>query len=135
MGCASRQLFTKYSPISILFVMVTGRVLQHYNSGTMTRRTRLAQVVDRDLLEIHTQDAKLYGLAEHDRVIVRSRRDSTCLTAHINERVAQGTLFTTFHFPEAQVNTLLSSSSDIITRCLEYKVLAVSVERLPYEAR
>jgi formate dehydrogenase major subunit len=117
------------------FVLVTGRVLQHYNAGTMTRRTRLAQMVDRDLLEIHPEDAKLYGLADRDEVIVRSRRGSTRLTTHISERVAQGTLFTTFHFPETQVNTLLSSSSDIITRCPEYKVLAVSIERLPHEAR
>lgn len=109
-------------------VLVTGRVLQHYNAGTMTRRTRLAQVVDRDYLEIHPVDALRYGIAEGDEVSVASRRDSVRLTAKVGDRVAPGTVFTTFHFPETPVNLLLSSSSDVITRCPEYKVLAVRVE-------
>jgi len=109
------------------FVLVTGRVLQHYNAGTMTRRTRLADIVDRDFLEIHPEDAEEYGLQDESRAIVRSRRGEVHLTVHLSQRVAPGTVFTTFHFPEDGVNTLLSSSSDLITRCPEYKVLAVSV--------
>jgi formate dehydrogenase major subunit len=109
-------------------VLVTGRVLQHYNAGTMTRRTKLVEIVDRDLLEVHPDDAQLYGLKDHDQAIVRSRRGSANLTVRVSELVAPGTAFTSFHFPEDQVNTLLSSSSDIITRCPEYKVLAVRVE-------
>ena len=108
-------------------VLVTGRVLQHYNAGTMTRRTRLAQVVDRDYLEIHPDDAWRYDLVDGGPVLVRSRRDSVHLTVQVTERVARGTVFTSFHFPENAVNALLSSSSDLITRCPEYKVLAVSV--------
>jgi predicted molibdopterin-dependent oxidoreductase YjgC len=110
-------------------VLVTGRVLQHYNAGTMTRRTRLAEVVDRDFLEIHPEDARLYGLREESSAIVKSRHGAVCLTVRLSQRVAPGTVFTTFHFPEDGVNMLLSSSADLITRCPEYKVLAVQVCR------
>lgn len=109
-------------------VMVTGRVLQHYNAGTMTRRTRLAQMVDRDYLEIHPLDALAHHIEDGEEVAVTSRRDTVRFTAQVSERVAPGTVFTTFHFPETPVNLLLSSSSDVITKCPEYKVLAVRVE-------
>jgi formate dehydrogenase major subunit len=112
------------------FVLITGRVLQHYNAGTMTRRTRLVDVVDHDYLEIHPEDARVCGLADGDQASVTSRRGSVCLGVRVSERVARGTVFTTFHFPEDSVNSLLSSSSDLLTRCPEYKVLAVRVEAL-----
>ncbi len=55
------------------FVLVTGRVLQHYNAGTMTRRTGLARVVDRDWLEIHPDDARDCGLKDGRPAQVVSR--------------------------------------------------------------
>jgi predicted molibdopterin-dependent oxidoreductase YjgC len=113
------------------FVLITGRVLQHYNAGTMTRRTPLVNVVDHDYLEVHPDDARALGLADGGRATVTSRRGSACLTARVSERVAHGIMFTSFHFPEDSVNALTSSSSDLLTRCPEYKVLAVQVEPLP----
>jgi predicted molibdopterin-dependent oxidoreductase YjgC len=113
------------------FFLVTGRVLQHYNASTMTRRTRLAEVVPRDSLEMHPEDARSCGLTEGDMAQVCSRRDCVLLPVRVTNRMARGTVFTTFHFPEEGVNALLSSSSDTLTRCPEYKVLAVRVEALP----
>ncbi|MFI5378448.1 MAG: formate dehydrogenase subunit alpha [Tepidisphaerales bacterium] len=109
------------------FVLITGRVLQHYNVGTMTRRTGLGQLVDRDWLEMHPEDAQTCGLADGQEAEIASRRASVRLTVRLSGRVARGTLFTSFHFPQAAVNTLLSSSSDSLTRCPEYKVLAVRI--------
>ncbi len=111
------------------FVLVTGRRLQHYNSGTMTRRTALAGVVDRDTLEMHAQDAAALGLRDGDDVAVSSATGATRLPLQVSGRVAPGNVFTTFHFPDDRVNTLFSSSADALTRCPEYKVLAVRVER------
>ncbi|HET9495141.1 MAG TPA: formate dehydrogenase subunit alpha, partial [Chloroflexia bacterium] len=113
------------------FVLVTGRVLQHYNAGTMTRRTHLVEMVDRDLLELHPADVRAHGLEDGSRVLVRSRRGAVELSLRVSERVAPGTAFTSFHFPEDNVNTLLSSSADVITRCPEYKVLAVRIDPAP----
>jgi predicted molibdopterin-dependent oxidoreductase YjgC len=111
------------------FVLTTGRVLEHYNTGTMTRRTGLVQIIDRDFLEVHPADAAEHGLRDGDVACVQSCRASARLTVRLSKRVARGNLFTSFHFPDAGVNELFSSSSDILTRCPEYKVLAVSLKR------
>ncbi|MCL4504805.1 MAG: formate dehydrogenase subunit alpha [Chloroflexi bacterium] len=117
------------------FVLVTGRVLQHYNAGTMTRRTRLAQVIDHDALEIHPEDALACNLADGDLAKVSSRRGTITMAVCVSERVNRGTVFTSFHFPETRINSLMSSSSDVLTRCPEYKMLTVHIEPLEQQAR
>ena len=62
-------------------MLVTGRVLQHYNAGTMTRRTGNADLVDRDWLEIHPDDAERLWISEGDTVSIRSRVGATELDA------------------------------------------------------
>ena len=108
-------------------VLVTGRVLQHYNAGTMTRRTANAELVDRDLLEIHPVDAARLWIADGDRVSVRSRVGRTEIEARITERIEPGHVFTSFHFPETRTNLLIGQSADVNTSCPEYKVVAVDV--------
>jgi formate dehydrogenase major subunit len=108
-------------------VLVTGRVLQHYNAGTMTRRTGNIELVDRDWLEIHPEDAdRLWG-TDGDKVSVRSRVGATELYVRVTERIAPGHVFTSFHFPEARTNLLVGQSADVNTSCPEYKVVAVDV--------
>jgi len=97
-------------------------------AGTMPRRAPLAGVVDRDLLELHPDDAAAAHLADGDTASITSRRGTIQLTVSVNPAIAPGNAFTTFHFPADQVNTLISSSSDLLTRCPEYKVQAVRVE-------
>ena len=55
-------------------ILVTGRRLQHYNAGTMTRRTGNIDLSDRDLLEIHPDDAARLWIEDGDDISVRSRR-------------------------------------------------------------
>ncbi len=108
-------------------VLVTGRVLQHYNAGTMTRRTHNSQIVDRDWLEIHPRDAERLWVSDGDKVSIRSRVGHTELHARVTERIEPGHVFTTFHFPETRTNLLIGQSSDVNTSCPEYKVIAVDV--------
>ncbi|MGO9960268.1 MAG: formate dehydrogenase subunit alpha [Solirubrobacteraceae bacterium] len=108
-------------------VLVTGRVLQHYNAGTMTRRTSNIELVDRDWLEIHPVDAARLWISDGDKVSVRSRVGQTELYARITERIEPGHVFTSFHFPEARTNLLVGQSADVNTSCPEYKVVAVDV--------
>ena len=111
-------------------VLVTGRVLQHYNAGTMTRRTHNVELVDRDWLEIHPLDAARLWISEGDKVSVRSRVGRTELHARVTERIEPGHVFTSFHFPEARTNLLVGQSADVNTSCPEYKVVAVDVRPL-----
>lgn len=108
-------------------VLVTGRVLQHYNAGTMTRRTRNIALVDHDVLEIHPDDAARLWIADGDVVSVRSRVGRTQLHATVTERIEPGHVFTSFHFPETRTNLLVGQSADVNTSCPEYKVIAVDV--------
>ncbi len=111
------------------FVLITGRILQHYNCGAQTRRTDILQVVDADVLEMHPADAARLGLADGEAVRLVSARGESVLPLALSPRVAPGTLFTSFHFPATATNALLSSSADDSSKCPEYKVSAVRVER------
>jgi predicted molibdopterin-dependent oxidoreductase YjgC len=115
-------------------VLVTGRILQHYNAGTMTRRTANAALVDRDLLEVHPLDAERLWIKDGDRVSVRSRVGRIEVEAKVTERIEPGHVFTTFHFPETRTNLLVGQSADVNTSCPEYKVIAVDVRPIGEQA-
>lgn len=108
-------------------VLVTGRILQHYNAGTMTRRTANARLVDRDVLEVHPVDAARLWITDGDMVSVRSRVGRIEVEAQVTDRIEPGHVFTTFHFPETRTNLLVGQSADVNTSCPEYKVIAVDV--------
>lgn len=108
-------------------VLITGRVLDHYNVGTMTRRTPSARIVDRDYLELHSEDAARLGIADGSRVRVTSRWGQTVAPARISRRVMPGTSFLTFHFPETGCNLVVGPNCDPTSKCPDYKVVAVDV--------
>lgn len=113
------------------FILITGRLLQHYNCGAQSRRTPVMELVDADVLEMHPEDAARLGLTEGEWVRLASARSEATLPLAVSPRVQPGQLFTTFHFPATAINELLSSSADESSKCPEYKVSAVRVEKLP----
>ena len=112
------------------FILTTGRLLEHYNCGTQTRRTGNVQIVTEDVLAIHPADAARKGIADGDTVRVFSIRGEVRMHAKVSDEVKPGILYTTFHFPENLVNVVTSSECDEDTMCPEYKVVAVDVERV-----
>ena len=111
------------------FILTTGRLLEHYNSGTMTRRTPNAELVGEDLLYVHPDDAQAKHLANGDTVRLRSPRAETLMRVALSDIVKPGVLYTTFHFPEASINHLTSDVGDEFTLTPEFKVVAVDFER------
>ena len=111
------------------FVLMTGRILEHYCSGAQTRRTRMRELVESDTLEIHPADARRLGLRTGHRVRVVSARSAIEMPVKVSERVSPGQLFASFHFPESDLNSLLSSSADEASKCPEYKVSTVRLEK------
>ncbi|MGW1679664.1 formate dehydrogenase subunit alpha [Saccharopolyspora sp. NPDC002376] len=109
-------------------LMVTGRRLVHYNTGSMTRRTDNTELVPAETLELHPVDAAQLGVAEGTAVTVASRWGRTTLTAHLSGDVVPGQVFAAFHFPDAALNDLTSPHVDAVTGCPEYKVTAVRVQ-------
>ncbi len=112
------------------FILVTGRNIYHYNSGTQTRRTELAKFRDSDYLEMNYEDANSLSISNGDEVWISSPRNRIKMIAQVGNSMRKGNLFTTFHFPDIGINSVLSSSADGYTFCPEYKVQAVSVERV-----
>ena len=108
-------------------ILVTGRRLEHYNAGTMTRRTGNLELLDRDWLEIHPDDAARLWITNGQTVSVRSRVGRIETEARVTERIEPEHVFTAFHFPEVRTNLLIGSSADVNTSCPEYKVVAVDV--------
>ncbi|MDP2712394.1 MAG: formate dehydrogenase subunit alpha [Solirubrobacteraceae bacterium] len=115
-------------------VLVTGRRLEHYNAGTMTRRTGNLELLPSDWLELHPDDAARLWVSDGDLVSVRSAHGRIELPARVTERIEPGHVFTAFHFPEVRTNLLIGSSADVNTSCPEYKVVAVDVRPVAEQA-
>ncbi len=112
------------------FILTTGRLLEHYNCGTMTRRTGNGEIVTKDVLTINPVDARAKKISTGDIVKLFSARGEVELEANVTEEVKPGILYTTFHFPENMVNNVTGQGCDADTMCPEYKVVAADVVRV-----
>ncbi|MBK7301775.1 MAG: formate dehydrogenase subunit alpha [Saprospiraceae bacterium] len=112
------------------FILTTNRVLEHYNAGTMTRRTGNANIITEDILMVNPNDAKRLNILEEDMVYLESARGNVTIKAHITDEVKPGILSTTFHFPELMLNVVTSDVSDEIAMCPEYKVVSCRIKKL-----
>ncbi len=111
------------------FILTTGRLMFHWHTGTMTRRSeKLEQEVPEAYVEMHPDDAARVGLDGSRRVRVASRRGEIELVARVTPRIRPGVVFVPFHFAEAAANALTSAALDPIAKIPEYKVCAVRVE-------
>jgi formate dehydrogenase alpha subunit len=108
-------------------LLVTGRVLHHYNVGTMTRRTPQSELAPEDVLEIHPADATTAGIGDGARAVLESRWGSTVVRTRHSRRVPPGTLFLSFHFPETHANRVTGPARDPASHCPQYKATGVRV--------
>jgi formate dehydrogenase alpha subunit len=107
----------------------TGRVLYHWHTGSMTRRSAgMVNRVSECEMEISPEDAVRYGIGDGSSVRVRSRRGEISTKAKITKRAVRGTVFIPFHFAESAVNELTHGMTDPVAKIPGLKVCAVSVE-------
>ncbi len=112
------------------YILSTGRVLEHYHTGTMTRRgTGLNRLYPELLAEINPEDAEKLGVLNGDYVQITSKRGSIRVKAWLNERSSPGMVFVPFHFHEAPVNRLTHGAVDPVAKIPEFKVSAVRIEK------
>lgn len=112
------------------FILTTGRELEHYNSGTMTRRTDNQKILGKDYLEVHPRDAREKGIKDAETVRIYSDRGSVHIPIKYSKNVKRGVLRTTFHQPEVFINLITGNVGDKETMTPEYKVVAVDFEKL-----
>ena len=110
-------------------ILTTSRVLQHYNAATMTRRTKNINIVDEDVLLIHPKDAANRDLNTGDIGRLYSGRGEVALKVEVSDKVKEGIVFTTFHFPEHMVNMVTGHGKDEETMCADTKCLLLKFKK------
>lgn len=110
--------------------LTTGRLLEHYHTGSMSRRCHtLNTLVPDGEVEIHPLDASRMGVKNGDMVYVETRRGKVKTRANVTSCIDKGALFMAFHFAEAPANRLTNNALDPVAKIPEYKVCAARFER------
>lgn len=111
------------------FLLTTGRRLQQFNVGNMTRRTANLQLRPTDTLDLAPADAVRLGFANGDTALVRSRYGEARLPVRIEQAISEGQAFATFHDPSVRLNRVTGPHRDAEVGSPEYKVTAVAIGR------
>ncbi len=109
-------------------ILTTGRLLEHWHGGTMTRHSQLDELYPEALVEINRVDAAHMDIKTGDPVRVSSRRGSIVLRADVTEKANLGVVFISWHFHEAAANLLTIDELDPLAKIPEYKACAVRVD-------
>ena len=109
------------------FILTTGRLLEHWHGGTMTRNSALNEIYPEARVEMHPADAEIHGIRNGDPVKVQSRRGEIILRATITEKTSIGVVFIPWHFAEAAANLLTNDALDPQALIPEFKACAVQV--------
>ena len=111
------------------FILVTGRVLEHWHTGVMTRRSRaLSAIQPESFVEVHPDDCARLGIEDGSFVRVRSRRGEVSLPVRQRRSTQPGSVFIPFHYREAAANVLTTDKLDPDGKIPEFKFCAVRVE-------
>jgi len=109
------------------FILTTGRLLEHWHGGTMTRHSQLNTLYPEARVEIHPADAGMHGIGDGMAVKVASRRGEIVVRATVTEKTTVGVVFIPWHFVEAAANLLTIDALDPQAKIPEFKACAVQV--------
>jgi formate dehydrogenase major subunit len=120
---AAEQPDTEYP-----FVLITGRQLEHWHTGSMTRRSRALDAIEPfPVVSVHSQDLARLGVAPGGAITVESRRGSVSLYARADDGTPRGAVFIPFCYYEAAANLLTNPALDPFGKIPEFKYCAVRV--------
>jgi predicted molibdopterin-dependent oxidoreductase YjgC len=111
------------------YVLTNGRLIFHFHSGTMSRRTkRLDDEAPTGFVEVNRHDARETGVADGQEVRVISRRGEVTVTARVTDDIRRGVLFMPWHFSESGPNALTGPSAGPPSKMPEFKFCAARIE-------
>ena len=111
-------------------VLITGRQLEHWHTGAMTRRAAVLDALEPDpVCSIHPLDLAALGAKAGDVITVQSRRGKISLYARADEGTPRGAVFIPFAFYEAAANMLTNPKLDPVGKIPEFKYCAVRLTR------
>jgi nitrate reductase NapA len=115
------------------FWLNTGRVIEHWHSGSMTRRVPiLHRAVPHAYVEINPEDAKTHGITDGDLVLIESRRGSVKAVASLNGRgiPPKGQVFVPFFDEGLLINEVTLDAFCPISKQPDYKKCAVRIKKV-----
>jgi formate dehydrogenase major subunit len=111
-------------------VLITGRQLEHWHTGAMTRRAGVLDAIEPEpVVSIHPLDLDALGARPGDVVTVASRRGSISLYARADDGTPRGAVFVPFCYYEAAANKLTNPVLDPFGKIPEFKYCAVRVTK------
>jgi formate dehydrogenase major subunit len=112
-------------------VLTTGRQLEHWHTGAMTRRTSVLDALEPEAVaSLSPGDMARMGIAPGAMVRVSTRRGVLELTARIDEAVPEGMVFIPFCYAEAPANMLTNQALDPYGKIPEFKFCAARLEAM-----
>jgi formate dehydrogenase major subunit len=110
-------------------VLITGRQLEHWHTGSMTRRAAVLDAIEPDpTAQVHPLDLAAMGAKPGDVITVESRRGKVTLWARADEATPRGAVFVAFAYYEAAINKLTNAALDPFAKIPEFKYCAVRVK-------
>jgi len=109
-------------------VLITGRVLEHWHTGAMTRRATVLDALEPEAhIDIHPDDLAATGRAAGDLLTLETRRGKVTARARVDIGLARGTVFMPFCYVEAAANLLTNPVLDPVGKIPEFKYCAARV--------
>ncbi|EET49148.1 formate dehydrogenase subunit alpha [Thalassobium sp. R2A62] len=130
----------KFTPASVIapdeapdadypMILTTGRQLEHWHTGSMTRRSKVLDAVEPEAnCSLHPSTLRKLGVAPGEHVTLSTRRGSVMIMAREDRAVAPDMVFLPFAFVEAAANILTNPAVDPYGKIPEFKFSAVKVE-------
>ncbi|HEX4763856.1 MAG TPA: formate dehydrogenase subunit alpha [Usitatibacter sp.] len=112
------------------FILITGRQLEHWHTGSMTRRASVLDAIEpQAVVSLHPLDLDALGAKGGDVITVASRRGEIALTARADDGTPRGAVFIPFAYYEAAANLLTNPALDPFGKIAELKYCAVKVKK------
>ena len=116
-------------------VLTTGRLLEHWHTGSMTRRSKILDALEPEaVVSMNGSDIRRMELTPGDEVRVTTRRGTISLKLREDWELPQGLVFIPFCYAEAPANALTNPQLDPVGKIPEFKFCAVRVEAVVQEA-
>jgi len=110
-------------------VLMTGRQLEHWHTGSMTRRTQVLDAIEPvPVVYVSPQDMEVAGLEAGGNVTVKSRRGELTAFVRVDAALKQGEIFIPFCYHEAAANLLTNEALDPVGKIPEFKYCAVKLQ-------
>ncbi|MCC2957296.1 formate dehydrogenase subunit alpha [Massilia sp. IC2-477] len=109
-------------------VLITGRQLEHWHTGSMTRRAAVLDAIEPDPVAlVHPLDLERLGVKPGEAITISSRRGEVVLYARADDSSPVGAIFVPFCYYEAAINRLTNAALDPFGKIPEFKYCAIKV--------